>query len=105
MDREETDCFVRTVPDRCRVCFTCVRECPAKAIRIADGQAQVVAERCICCGKCQDFCLFGVYARDGRRVVAAEPDRCKDGCPACARLCPEGAILFPHYPDPVIAGG
>ena len=26
--------FVTTTKDRCRVCFTCVRECPAKAIEL-----------------------------------------------------------------------
>lgn len=62
-------------------------------------------ERCTACGRCLDFCLFGVYSRDGRRVVVAEPDKCKPGCPACARVCPAGAIMFPHYEaDPAIAG-
>ncbi|MCY2923982.1 MAG: 4Fe-4S binding protein, partial [Planctomycetota bacterium] len=36
--------LVKTIKERCRVCYTCVRECPAKAIRIADGQAEVIAE-------------------------------------------------------------
>jgi len=49
-------CFVRTIPDRCRVCFACVRECPAKAIRIESGQAQVMPERCIGCGNCVQVC-------------------------------------------------
>ena len=44
--------LVYTVKDRCRVCYTCVRECPVKAIRIVDGQAEVVTERCIACGNC-----------------------------------------------------
>jgi len=48
--------FVRTVKERCRICYTCVRECPAKAIRIANGQAEVVAERCIGCGNCVRVC-------------------------------------------------
>jgi ferredoxin len=26
-------------------------------------------------------------------------DNCKIGCPACSRVCPEGAILFPRYVD------
>jgi NAD-dependent dihydropyrimidine dehydrogenase PreA subunit len=60
---------------------------------------------CVGCGKCLDFCLFGVYAREGKRVVAVQPDNCKPGCPACARICPQGAIVFPHYTDdPAIAG-
>jgi len=54
-------------------------------------------DRCTGCGKCHDFCLFGVYDRDGRRVTIVQPDNCKPGCPACARVCPVGAIMFPEY--------
>ena len=42
------------------MCYTCVRECPAKAIRIVEGQAEVVAERCIACGNCARICPDGV---------------------------------------------
>lgn len=48
--------FVTTVQERCRVCYTCIRECPAKAIRISGGQAEVLPERCICCGNCVKVC-------------------------------------------------
>ena len=48
--------LVKTIKERCRVCYTCVRECPAKAIRIADGQAEVLPERCIGCGNCVRVC-------------------------------------------------
>jgi len=48
--------LVTTVKDRCRVCYTCVRECPAKAIRIVNGQAEIIAERCIGCGNCVRVC-------------------------------------------------
>jgi iron only hydrogenase large subunit-like protein len=48
--------LVYTVKDRCRVCYTCVRECPVKAIRIFNGQAEVIAERCIACGNCVRVC-------------------------------------------------
>jgi iron only hydrogenase large subunit-like protein/nitrogen-specific signal transduction histidine kinase len=48
--------LVYTVKDRCRVCYTCVRECPVKAIRIFNGQAEVIAERCIACGNCVKVC-------------------------------------------------
>ncbi|MFH1732240.1 MAG: [Fe-Fe] hydrogenase large subunit C-terminal domain-containing protein [Planctomycetota bacterium] len=51
--------FVTTIAERCRVCYTCVRECPAKAIRIRDGQAEVLPERCICCGNCVKVCSQG----------------------------------------------
>ncbi len=48
--------IVRTIKERCRVCFTCVRECPAKAIRITEGQAEVIGDRCIGCGNCVKVC-------------------------------------------------
>jgi ferredoxin len=32
-------------------------------------------------------------------VAVIEPDACKPGCPACARICPRGAILFPLYEE------
>ena len=48
--------LVTTIKERCRVCYTCVRECPAKAIRIAEGQAEVISERCIGCGNCVRVC-------------------------------------------------
>ncbi len=48
--------LVFTVKDRCRVCYTCVRECPVKAIKIINGQAEVIASRCIGCGNCTRVC-------------------------------------------------
>ncbi len=48
--------LVFTVKDRCRVCYTCLRECPVKAIKIINGQAEVIHERCIGCGNCIKVC-------------------------------------------------
>lgn len=48
--------LVYTVKELCRVCYTCVRECPAKAIKIINGQAEVISERCIGCGNCIKVC-------------------------------------------------
>jgi len=61
---------------------------------------------CVACRQCYDFCLFGVYTLDGKdRPAVMAPDRCKPGCAACARICPEAAILFPLYEtDEGIAG-
>ena len=41
---------------RCRDCYRCVRACPVKAVRIKEGQAQVVPELCIACGNCVWVC-------------------------------------------------
>lgn len=51
--------LVYTLKDRCRVCYTCVRECPVKAIKIDNGQAEVITERCIACGNCVKVCSQG----------------------------------------------
>lgn len=56
MAANKTIALVTTIKEKCRVCYTCVRECPAKAIRIAGGQAEVINERCIGCGNCVRVC-------------------------------------------------
>jgi NAD-dependent dihydropyrimidine dehydrogenase PreA subunit len=61
--------------------------------------------RCTNCLECLDFCLFGVYGVDGLdRITVENQDNCKRGCPACSRVCPEHAIMFPDYKTPAIAG-
>ena len=61
--------------------------------------------RCTNCMECIDFCLFGVYGVDGAETILVEqPDSCRKGCPACSRVCPENAIMFPQHKTPAIAG-
>jgi len=77
--------------------------------RAADPQPRwypvIDAGRCVNCKQCMQFCLFGVYELNEDGVVfARHPDNCKDGCPACSRICPRGAIMFPLHEDPAIAG-
>lgn len=61
--------------------------------------------RCTDCMECIDFCLFGVYGVDEAEHVLVElPDNCRKGCPACSRVCPENAIMFPQHKTPAIAG-
>jgi len=54
--------LVYTIHDNCRVCYTCVRECPVKGIRIVNGQAEIICERCIGCGNCTKVCSQGAKA-------------------------------------------
>ncbi|MBN2186136.1 MAG: 4Fe-4S binding protein [Dehalococcoidia bacterium] len=48
-----------TVPEKCKGCYTCVRNCPVKAIRVSEGIAEVMEERCVACGACISICAVG----------------------------------------------
>ncbi len=41
-----------TYKERCRRCYSCVRTCPVKAIKVDQGFAQIIYDRCIGCGNC-----------------------------------------------------
>lgn len=50
--------LVRIIPTKCTICYTCVRNCPVKAIE-ANTEAEVpriVSKRCIGCGDCITGC-------------------------------------------------
>jgi len=61
--------------------------------------------RCTNCMQCLSFCLFEVYgvSKEGKIQVQNQPN-CKTECPACSRVCPEVAILFPKYRHSPING-
>jgi Pyruvate/2-oxoacid:ferredoxin oxidoreductase delta subunit len=55
-------------------------------------------DRCTNCMQCLSFCLFGVYGADrAGNIQVQNQDNCKTNCPACSRVCPEAAIMFPKY--------
>jgi len=54
--------------------------------------------RCTHCMQCLSFCLFDVYgATSDGKITVQNQDNCKTDCPACSRVCPEVAIMFPKY--------
>lgn len=54
--------------------------------------------RCTNCMQCLTFCLFDVYGvSKEKKIEVKNPINCKTDCPACSRVCPEVAILFPKY--------
>ncbi len=75
--------IIYTNKARCRDCYRCVRACPVKAIRMADGQAYVTEERCVACGACIRECpqkakafrndveMAAGLVSSGRRVAAS----------------------------------
>ena len=36
--------------EKCHGCINCVKRCPTEAIRVRNGKAQIITERCIDCG-------------------------------------------------------
>jgi NAD-dependent dihydropyrimidine dehydrogenase PreA subunit len=55
-------------------------------------------DQCTNCMECMDFCLFGVYGVDHTETLqVSQQDQCRQDCPACSRVCPVGAIIFPKY--------
>jgi Pyruvate/2-oxoacid:ferredoxin oxidoreductase delta subunit len=62
-------------------------------------------DRCTNCMQCLTFCLFDVYGvNKEKRIEVRNPTNCKTDCPACSRVCPEVAILFPKYKGGPING-
>jgi Pyruvate/2-oxoacid:ferredoxin oxidoreductase delta subunit len=87
----------------------------AQAIREEAGAAQDGAwkpwfpvidfSRCTNCMQCLSFCLFDVYGVSaGGKIEVRNQDNCKTECPACSRVCPEVAIMFPKYRHAPING-
>jgi Pyruvate/2-oxoacid:ferredoxin oxidoreductase delta subunit len=61
--------------------------------------------RCTNCMQCLTFCLFDVYGvSKEKKIEVRNPTHCKTDCPACSRVCPEVAILFPKYKGGPING-
>lgn len=62
-------------------------------------------DRCTNCMQCLSFCLFDVYGVDeDKQIQVQNNDNCKTNCPACSRVCPEVAIMFPKYKSGPING-
>lgn len=93
---------VRTAPDRCRVCYTCVRECPAKAIRIIEGQATVLHDRCIGCGNCVRVCSQG--AKVITDSTAAVRGLLSGPRPVTAIVAPSFPADFPEFDYRILVG-
>jgi iron only hydrogenase large subunit-like protein/nitrogen-specific signal transduction histidine kinase len=94
--------LVTTIKERCRVCYTCVRECPAKAIRIATGQAEVIPERCIGCGNCVRVCS------QHAKQVLSESETVRtllaDGGPVAALVAPSFPAEFTECDERQLVG-
>ena len=86
--------IVSTILDRCKRCYSCIRECPATAIKVINGQAAVLQERCIVCGHCVKVCSQNAkqIVSDVDRVVA----EILPGKNSIAIVAPSFAASFPN---------
>ena len=50
---------VYTLKNECNDCYKCIRGCHIKAIRIQNGSASVINEKCVACGHCVTICPAG----------------------------------------------
>lgn len=92
-----------TVPDRCKRCYSCIRECPAKAIRVVNGQALIIQDRCISCGNCLVVC-----SQHAKSIVSnIEYTRINVlsdiECERIAMIAPSFAASFPDSYDKIPA--
>jgi len=80
---------------QCRDCYRCVRVCPVKAIRMHQGQAAVVAERCIACGTCVRECPQA--AKSFRNDLERTARLFATGARVAASVAPSFAAVFPKW--------
>lgn len=83
---------VYTNKAHCRDCYRCLRVCPVKAIRMENGQASVVASRCISCGTCIRECPQG--AKTFRNDVEHAIRLISSGDTVAASVAPSFAAVF-----------
>lgn len=80
----------------CQGCVNCIRVCPTEAIRVIDGEINIMSELCIDCGECLRSChrqALGVQEDDWNRIKAADP--------VTLVTDPVFFSQFSHYMDPV----
>ena len=81
--------IVKTIETKCKRCYSCIRNCPVKAIRVENEQAHVIAERCIACGYCIKVC-----PQNAKQI--------KDGITQTNKFLSSGkqtiALLAPSFP-------
>lgn len=92
--------LVSTIGQKCRKCYSCVKGCPAKAIRVLNGQAVVIPERCIGCGHCVKVCS------QRAKLVASDLDKAREFIregKAYAIIAPSFPASFEENPGKVIS--
>ena len=58
MDAKKRFHSVRLNKELCKGCTNCLMHCPTEAIRVRNGRAHILDERCIDCGECIRICDY-----------------------------------------------
>jgi transcriptional regulator with PAS, ATPase and Fis domain/iron only hydrogenase large subunit-like protein len=91
-----------TYKERCRRCYSCVRTCPVKAIKVDQGFAQIIYDRCIGCGNCLSCPQNAKVVVD--RMVRTQ-ELLTSGAPVVAVLgCSFPAFFHAITPGQLVAG-
>jgi len=107
MRKENSDTILGRIREFCSACHN---DCAEIVVNDDKGGWDpwfpvIDYDRCVNCKQCMSFCLFGVYAEgENNKVEVRNPANCKNNCPACGRICPQAAIIFPKFPEPPIDG-
>ena len=92
---------VWTIEEKCKRCYSCIRECPAKAIKVENGQAKVIEERCIACGHCVTVC-----SQKAKAILSGVENtlRFLQDNETIAMLAPSFPAAFPDLPVGKLVG-
>ncbi len=70
----------------CKNCYKCIRHCPVKSIRFSAGQAHIIGNECILCGRCFVVCP------QNAKEIANDTEKVKvllnSGAPVVVSLAP-----------------
>jgi transcriptional regulator with PAS, ATPase and Fis domain/iron only hydrogenase large subunit-like protein len=92
-----------TLREKCRKCYSCVRSCPVKAIKVEKSFTEIIFDRCIGCGNCLSNCPQKAKIVSDKVVVTAE--LLASSTPVVAVLGSSFPAFF-HYvtPGQLVAG-
>jgi iron only hydrogenase large subunit-like protein len=73
---------VRLDKSLCKGCTNCLTHCPTEAIRVRDGRAHIIDERCIDCGECIRICSYHAKVAQTDPLSAIDQFKYKIALPA-----------------------
>jgi len=87
---------------KCQDCYKCIRKCPVKSIKVEKGQASILFDRCIYCGRCVVNC--SARAKHYRHDVDKVKLLLADGLKTVVSLAPSFVSEFTDCkPEELIA--